>query len=172
MKRSTLSLVATAGIVYYGIVFLARGLFPANYSPSLPFLVAPLVAVVLILLADLSTRTTLRTEMRVRKVPHRMVGRDVRFLTKQIEAASRASPQYFDRVLRSRLRETVAEKVSLQTGIEKERVREALANPQSGPRLLSDRRLYDLLYSGLPSRGVSRVKLLEETVELIEGWKA
>ncbi len=108
----------------------------------------------------------------MKKAPHRTVGRDVKFLTEQIDAATRASPEYFDRVLRSRLREALAEKVSLETGIEKERVRETLANPRLGSAMLRNRRLYDLLYSRLPARDISLVKMLDETVALVEGWTA
>ncbi len=172
MRRNTITLIGIAAVLYYAVVFLVRGFFPANYSPPLPFLLAPLVGLVLVLLADLSSRATLRTETPVKKVPNRTLGRDVRFLTEQIDAATRASPEYFDRVLRSRLREALAEKVSLETGIEKEKVRETLANPRLGPGLLRNRRLYDLLYTGLPARGVSRVKMLDETVALVEGWNA
>ncbi len=172
MRRNTVTLIGIAAVLYYAVVFLVRGFFPTNYSPPLPFLLAPLIGLVLVLLADLSSRATLRTEVPVKKLPHRTVGRDVRFLTEQIDAATRASPEYFDRVLRSRLREALAEKVSLETGIEKEKVRATLEDPRLGPGLLRDRRLYDLLYSRLPARDTSRVKMLEETVTLVEGWNA
>ncbi len=172
MKRNTITLIAIAAVLYYAVVFLLRGFFPQNYSPPLPFLLAPLVGLVLILLADLSSRATLRTETQVRIVARRTVGRDVGFLTQQIDAATRASPEYFDRVLRSRLREILVEKVSLETGIGRERVRETLANPRLGPGFLRDRRLYDLLYSRLLARDSNRVKMLEETVALVERWTA
>ena len=81
MKRSTITLVAIAAVLYYAVVFLVRGFFPSNYSPPLPFLLAPLVGLVLVLLADLSSRATLRTETPVKKAPRRTLGRDVRFLT-------------------------------------------------------------------------------------------
>ncbi len=172
MRRSTVTLIGIAAVLYYAVVFLVRGFFPTNYSPPLPFLLAPLLGLVLVLLADLSSRATLRTEIPAKKVPHRTIGRDVRFLTEQIDAAKRASPEYFDRVLRSRLREALVEKVSLETGIGRERVKETLGNPTLGPGMLRNQRLYDLLYSRLPARSVSRIKMLEETVALVGGWRA
>ncbi len=172
MKRSTISLILIGAGLYYAVVFFVRGYLPSDYSPPPYFLVAPLAALVLVLVADLASRATVPSEHPTRKVQRRLLSREVRFLTDQIETATHASPEYFDKVLRGRLRSILADKVSLETGMDVERVKNILGNPVLGPGFLRDRQLYDLLYSRTSARGHNRVKMLEETVARVEAWRA
>jgi hypothetical protein len=172
LKRSTISLVIIGAGFYYAVVILVRGYLPSDYTPPPYFLVAPLAALVLVLVADLASRATIPSESPVRRVQRRLLSREVRFLTDQIETATHASPEYFDKVLRGRLRGILSEKVSLETGMDRERVRIILGNPVLGPSLLRDRQLYDLLYSRAFARRPDRVKMLGETVARVEAWRA
>lgn len=172
MKRSTISLITIGAGLYFAVVFLVRGYLPSDYSPPTYFLVAPLAALVLVLVADLASRATVRSESPVRRVQRRLLSREVQFLTDQIETATHASPEYFDKILRGRLRGILSDKVSLEMGMDRERVKNILGNPVLGPGLLRDRQLYDLLYSRTSARGHNRVKMIEETVARVEAWRA
>jgi hypothetical protein len=89
-----------------------------------------------------------------------------------VEVASRASEAYFETILLNRLRDILVEKVSLETGIEKENVKQDLADAVKGPALVRDVPLYRLLYSSTPLKGAMRVKMLREAIDGIEAWKA
>jgi hypothetical protein len=65
----------------------------------------------------------------------------------------------------------MVEKVSLETGVDRERVKRDLENGMLGPTLIG-LKLYGLLYGSLPPRGVARVKMLKEVVDGIEAWNA
>jgi hypothetical protein len=82
------------------------------------------------------------------------------------------SHAYFESILLNRLRDILVEKISLETGIEKEKVRRQLADRVMGPALVRDRPLYRLLYSSTPPVGATRVKMLREAIDGIEAWKA
>ena len=101
-----------------------------------------------------------------------MRARDVKSLTRQVEVAGKASPAYFETILRNRLRDLLAEKVSLETGMEKDAVKKALADYQLGPRLLKDPKTYALLYYPPPRSPDSRLQMLREIIDRIEDWKA
>ena len=101
-----------------------------------------------------------------------MRARDVQSLTRQVEVAGNASPAYFETILRNRLRDLLAAKVSLETGMEKDSVKKALGDNQLGPRLLKDPKTYALLYYPLPRSPHSRLQMLREIIDRIEGWKA
>jgi hypothetical protein len=60
----------------------------------------------------------------------------------------------------------------LETGMEKDSVKRALADSQLGPRLLKDPKTYALLYYPPPSSAESRLQMLREIIDRIEGWKA
>lgn len=64
------------------------------------------------------------------------------------------------------------EKVSLETGMDKESVKRALADPNTGPRLLEDLEIYKLLYYSPPRGAEARLQLLKQVIERIEVWKA
>ena len=82
------------------------------------------------------------------------------------------SQAYFESILLSRLRDIFAEKVSLETGIEKENVKRELADAVRGPALVGNEPLYRLLYSSTPSKRATRVRMLREAIDGIEAWKA
>lgn len=92
-------------------------------------------------------------------------------MTRQIDVATHASSDYFESILLLRLREILVNKVSLETGLEREGVLGLLGDYRLGVGLLRDERLYRLLYSKPGGRGAARVRMLEETVERIEAWK-
>ena len=159
-----------AAVLYYAVLFVTQGFLPQGFNPPLYLLAIPLIVIVAVLASNLSNRATSPSKTKV-EAPRRIQAREVQFLARQIDVGMMASPAYFDLVLLSRLREVLVEKVSLETGIEKERVRELLANPSLGPGLLREDSLYRLLYSPPPARGPTRVKLLEDAIALVEAWK-
>jgi len=111
-------------------------------------------------------------EMKVLDDSRGVRARDVQSLTRQVKVAGNASPAYFEAVLRDRLRDLLAEKVSLETGLEKDSVKKALADDKLGPRLLKDPETYALLYYPPPRSPNSRLQMLREIIDRIEGWKA
>ena len=100
-----------------------------------------------------------------------MRARDVQSLTRQLEVASSASPAYFETIIRARLRDLLVEKVSLETGIEKETVKKALTDQIQGMRLLKDQKMYELLYYHPTVNPESRLRMLREIIERIEAWR-
>ena len=126
----------------------------------------------MILAIDLSDRATFPSESFAQKRSRILRARDVQSLTRQVGVAAKASPAYFENILRSRLRDLLAEKVSLETGMERDTVKRALADERLGPRLLRDSRTYALLYYSLPPRAEERVRMLREIIDRIEAWKA
>jgi len=102
----------------------------------------------------------------------RIPARDVQFLTEQVAVGATASASYFDSIVLGRVRDMLDEKVSLETGLEKKMVKKMLASGVEGMKLLRDQELYRLLYGKLPSKGNARRKMLVETIERIEAWKA
>ena len=100
-----------------------------------------------------------------------MRARDVQSLTRQLEVASSASPAYFETIIRVRLRGLLVEKVSLETGVERETVKKALTDRIQGMRLLKDQRMYELLYYHLTLSPESRLRMLREVIERIEAWR-
>lgn len=172
MKRSTLKLLAVAGLVYIGFLIFIRGFLSPEFTAPIPFLVIPLVLLVLILINDLASRAMVPSKIPAPKPSGKFLGREVESLTRQVEVAFRASPDYFETVLLNRLRESLVEKVSLETGMAKDRVREVLVDGRLGPNLLGDQLLHRLLYSTPLPNGQTRLKMLRETIALIEAWKA
>ncbi|OLD34619.1 MAG: hypothetical protein AUI50_05690 [Crenarchaeota archaeon 13_1_40CM_2_52_14] len=172
MKRSTLALLAVASGFYLLLLIIFRDLIPESVTPSLSLLALPLVLLAFILTLDLRRRSTSPIETRIREEPRTVRARDVKSLTRQVEVAGKASPAYFETILRNRLRDLLAEKVSLETGMEKDAVKKALADYQFGPRLLKDPRTYALLYYPPPRSPDSRLQMLREIIDRIEDWKA
>ena len=172
MRKTTLKLVLMASGAYYAILFFASSFFPADITPPVYFLVGPLLVLVAILASDLSRRATVPTEVGVRNPPSRTLSREVQQLSRRIEVGASSSPSYFESLLLARLREVLVERVALETGMDRERVRELLANPRLGPGLLRNHLLHRLLYSPPPAKGPARVKLLEDVIAMTEAWKA
>jgi hypothetical protein len=171
LKKNTLKLIAATSVLYFAVLFLSRGFLPPDITPPLYLLVGPLLLVLLVLVSDLSVRATSPSESAIRKPPSRTLAREVKLLTRQIDVATQASSAYFESILLSRLRDVLVNKVSLETGLEREGVLDLLGNYRLGVGLLRDERLYRLLYSKPGARGAARVKMLDEAVERIEAWK-
>ncbi len=123
------------------------------------------------MVTDLAGRATVPSDVLVKPRAGRKLGWDVQRLTRQIEVGSHASGEYYNLVLLERLRGVLVEKVCLETGMERERVKDVLKNKILGPAMLRNRELYRLLYTGAPVPGPGRVKLLEEAMAGIEAWK-
>lgn len=171
MKRAAIRLLVILSAVYFLVLYLARGLVPAGSSFPLYFLAAPLLVVLIIIVSDLSGRATVPSKQQRRPMAGRMLAWDIERLTRQIEVGSTASRDYYNSVLLEKLRGILVEKVCLETGMERERVRDALKNRMLGPALLRDKELYRLLYTGSPVPGSERVDLLEQAIAAIESWK-
>ena len=172
MRRSTLKLLVIASGIYILFLIFLRSLVPETLTPSITLLALPLVILVLILVSDLSYRATTPSKTPTRTRLRRFQARDVQYLSRQIVVASTGSQAYFESILLNRLRDILAEKVSLETGIEKEKVKQELADAVKGPALVRDEPLYRLLYSSTPPKGAARVKMLREAIDGIEAWKA
>lgn len=172
MKRSTLRLLVIVSGLYALLLILFRSIVPETLTPTVTLLAVPLVLLALVLAFDLSDRATLPSRTKARDPPRRLRARDVQFLTRQVEVAAKASPAYFDTILRGRLRDLLAEKVSLENGMEKESVTRTLADANMGPRLLRDLETYKLLYYSPPRGAEARLQLLRHIIDRIEGWKA
>jgi hypothetical protein len=172
LKRSTLTLLAVLSGLYLLLLTIFRNLIPESATPSISLLAVPLVLLAVILTIDLHYRSTAPVGTKAREESRRLRARDVQSLTRQVEVAGKASPAYFETILRNRLRDLLAEKVSLETGMEKDSVKKALADNQHGPRLLKDPRTYALLYYPPPRSPDSRLQMLREIIDRIEGWKA
>ncbi len=172
MKQSTLKLLVIVSGIYVLLLVLFRSIIPEAISPTVSLLALPLILLALVLALDLSDLATLPSRTRAREAPRRLRARDVQFLTRQVEVAAKASPAYFDAILRGRLRDLLVEKVSLETGMDKEAVKHALADANMGPRLLKGLEAYKLLYYSPPRGAEARLQLLRQIIDRVEGWKS
>ena len=172
MRRSTLQLLLLASGLYVLFLVFLRSLIPETLTPTVTLLALPLVLLALILASDLSYRATAPSKITARPRIRRFQARDVQYLSRQVAVASKGSQGYFESTLVNRLRDILAEKVSLETGIAKERVKHELADPAKGRALVRDEPLYRLLYSSTTPKGAARIKMLREAVDRIEAWKA
>lgn len=172
MRRSTLKLLVLASGVYVLFLAFLRSLVPEALTTSATLLALPLIILALILVSDLSYRSTAPSKTPALTRLRRFQAWDVRYLSRQVEVASIASQAYFESILLNRLRDILAEKVSLETGIEKENVNQELADGVKGPALVRNESLYRLLYSSTTPKGKMRVKMLREAIDGIEAWKA
>ena len=172
MKRSTLTFLVVASGFYLLLIALVRGLLPDSVISTLPLLALPLVLLALILTINLSDRSIAPLDPTPRESSRRLRERDIKSLTRQVTVAANSSPAYFETILRSRLRDLLAEKVSLETGIPKDSVVKILADEIRGPQLLKDSKTYALLYYPPPRSPGSRLEMLREIIDRIEGWTA
>ncbi len=161
-----------ASAVYLFLLLLLRSVIPEALTPTVTLLALPLVLFAMILAVDLSDRATVPSQTMAHESPRILRARDVQSLTRQVGVAAKASPAYFENILRDRLRDLLAEKMSLETGIGKDEVKRALADDKLGPRILKDQRTYALLYHAPPPRAEERLQMLREIIDRIEGWKA
>lgn len=101
-----------------------------------------------------------------------MKGNPVQFFSGQIKVATNASNSYFEDVIRSRLKELLVTKVSVETGLEVENVRQLLANLRTGQHLLNDDALYGILYGPIPRTSIRRIEMISDAIDLIGAWKS
>jgi len=172
LKRKTLRLLTIASGIYLSLALMLRSFIPEAFTSTVSLLAFPLVVLAIFLVIDLSSRATYPSETKVRITPRRLRARDVQYLARQVEVAAKASPAYFESILLSRLRDLLAEKVSLETGMEKESLKRVLADDRLGPRLLKDQGMYALLYYPPPSSREARLETLRRALDRIERWKA
>jgi phosphoglycerol transferase MdoB-like AlkP superfamily enzyme len=172
LKPNTIRFLVIASGIYLFLLFLFRSFIPETISPTVPILALPLVLLATVLVIDLSNRATLPTCAPALRVPRRLRAREVQFLTRQVQVAAKASPAYFESIVRNRLRDLLVEKVSLETGMAKESVKRSLADANLGSRLLKDLELYRLLYYTAPTGAKARLQLLKHVIDRIEGWTA
>jgi hypothetical protein len=170
LRRSTLKLLVPASAVFVFFLIFLRSIIPEKLTPSVTLLALPLIILALIIVGDLSNRAVVPAKNPTRSKSRRIRARDVQFLSRQVEVASRSSGEFFETLL-SRLRGLIIEKVSLELGIDKERVKRQLENSRLGPVIIGQK-LHRLLYGSPPPRGAARVKMLQEAVDGIEAWKA
>jgi hypothetical protein len=170
LKRSTITLLILVSAFYLFLFTIFRNIVPESAIPNLSLLAIPLVVLALILTTDLRRRATAPTERGTSNKPKRIRAGDVQSLTRQLEVAANASPAYFETIIRARLRELLAQKVSLETGIEKETVKKALSDRGQGRQLLRDQKMYELLYYHPPVSSESRLRMLREIIDRIEAW--
>jgi len=164
--------LAYASAVYLFLLLILRIVVPEALTSTVTLLALPLVLFAMILAVDLADRATFPSETQSQEGPRVLRARDVQSLTRQVGVAAKASPAYFENILRGRLRDLLVEKVSLETGMEKEEVKRALLDDKLGPRLLRDPRTYALLYYAPPPTAEQRLQMLREIIDRIEGWKA
>ena len=148
-----------------------RSLIPENITPSIALLALPLIILAFIVVSNLSSQAVQPSKVLPKARSPRIRARDVQALSKQIEVGAKASPAYFDMVILVRLRELLAEKMSLETGVEKESTKTALADTRTGPRVIKDLELYKLLYYPQARRPQDRLKMIRTIIDHIEGWK-
>jgi hypothetical protein len=170
LRQSTLRrLLLASGVYIFFLVFL-RSLVPEELTPSVSLLAIPLVILALFLVRDLFYRSSGPSENPTRTGSRRFRAREVQLLTRQVEVASSASQGFFETIPLARLRDLFVEKVSLELGVEKEKVKRDLADGRLGPALVGDQGLYRLLYSSPPRKAAARVKMLREAIDRIEAW--
>jgi hypothetical protein len=172
LKRKTLRLFIIASAIYLFVVIVLRSLIPETLTSTVSLLASPLVVLAILMIIDLSSRATYPSEINARETPRRLRARDLQYLARQVEVAAKASPAYFESILLNRLRDLLTEKVSLETGIEKESLKRVLADERFGPRLLKDQETYALLYCPPPSGAEARLETLRRAIDRIERWKA
>ena len=96
----------------------------------------------------------------------------MQLLSGHIRVAAGASESFFESVIRAHLKELLITKAAIITGLGYEKVRGILSNPETGPGLLDDPGLYQLLYGAVPEKGPARTKMIDEALELIGAWKS
>ncbi len=159
--------------VAYGILlFLVRGFFPSESSPSLFLVGVPLIVVAVIVAHDLSRRSTRPTVSPTIQSPSSPKGDPVGFLSGQISVAASASDSYFENVIRARLKELLISKVTTETGMERDEARQILADPREGPKLLEQNELHTILYGPTPKTGSDRMRMIDDAIQMIGEWKA
>lgn len=167
----TVRLLFWSAVAYAVLLVLIRGVFPAESAPTISLTGIPLIVMVILITRDLAGRSKSPSVERTLPTNSNLRGDPVQFLSGQVRVAARASDSYFENVARTRLKELLVTKVSIETGLENETVRRILIDPGQGPRLLGDDSLYRMLYGPVPRSGVARIEMIDKTLDLIGVWK-
>lgn len=171
MNRKTLKFLFWVVIVYIAILLFTRGLVSSDSTPTVSLTAIPLILMAIIIIRDLTNRSASPSHTPPAQTRTEMSHNTLEFLSRQIDVTAISNASYFDDVIRTRLRELLVTKASLQTGMETDRVRRTLSDSKQGPKFLHDDNLYALLYGAAPEEGSDRIEMIRETVELIENWK-
>ncbi len=170
MKRTTIILLFWSAIAYAVILLVIRGIFPSDSTPTTSLIAIPLIVIAITLILDLARRSTASTESVVDRAQEVFRGRQVQFLSRQIDVTAEASESYFDDVVRGRLIELLITKACLESGLERARVVQVLSDHRSGVKFLHDEALYKLLYTAAPEKGRARLEMVKAAVDRIEAW--
>ncbi len=135
-------------------------------------LVIPLCLLVVILYSDLFYRARLPAKTDADRTLGRSLNREVELLSRQVEVAGKSSPDYYETVLLSRLREALIDKVSIETGLDKMSVKQKMASRTVGSLLLHDSVLYQLLFTANHIPIKERQRTLEMIADRIGNWTA
>jgi hypothetical protein len=167
----TVRLLLWSAVAYALLLVLVRGIFPSESAPTVSLTGIPLIVIVVLIARDLARRSTSPTVRRKVEAIEGFQRNPVQFLSGQFKVAAKASNSYFENVVQSRLKELLIVKVALETGLESEALRRALSDPKQGPVLLADESLYHMLYGPPPQRGLERINMIGEAIDLIGAWK-
>ena len=168
---NTIRLLFWSAVAYGILLILVRGVFPSESAPTISLTGIPLIVIVVMIARDLAKRSTTPTVRRPITTTKGFRGNHVQFLSGQFRVATNASNSFFENVVRSRLRELLTTKVSLETGLDNATVRRILSDPMEGLRLLEDEPLYRILYGPTPEGGPARINLIGDAIDLIGAWK-
>jgi hypothetical protein len=169
---NTVRLLLWSAVAYALLLVLVRGVFPSESAPTISLTGIPLIVIVVLIARDLVRRSTSPTVIRKVEATVGFRGNPVQFLSGQFKVAARASNSYFENVVQSRLRELLAVKVALETGLDREAVRRLLSDSRQGPELVADESLYHMLYGPPPQSGLERINMIGAAIDLIGAWKS
>lgn len=168
----TFRLLFWSAVAYAILLVLVDGLFPLGATSALPVTAIPLIVITVIIVRDLTKRSTEPSIRQMTVERSTMKRNQVQFFSGQIKVATNASDSYFEDVIRSRLKELLVTKVSVETGLEPENIRQLLANPRTGLHLLNDGALYAILYGPIPETSIRRIEMIDDAIDLIGAWKS
>ena len=167
---NTVRLLFWSAIAYAILLVLVRGLFPLESAPTISLTGIPLIVIIVAIARDLASKSTSPTIRKAIPTTSGFKGNPVQFLSGQFRVAATASNSYFENVVRARLRELLTVKVALETGLERETVRQLLSDPKRGRGLLEDESLYRMLYGPAPRGGLARMNMISDAIDLIGAW--
>jgi len=168
---NTIKLLFWSAVAYGLLLVFVRGIFPSESAPTISLTGIPLIVIVVMIVRDLTRRSTTPTVRRPITTSTSFRWNHVQFLSGQFRVAASASNSYFENVVRARLRELLTTKVSLETGLDNATLRRILSDPMEGPGLLEDETLYRMLYGPTPEGELARINLIGDAIDLIGAWK-